>query len=78
LPALPYDRFVRTQCIAPAVVAQRERIEIGEKVFAEAEENRADSEMQFVDETNLEILADCGDTPAKPNILPVSRLAGAL
>ena len=58
--------------------AQRERIEIGEKMFAGAQENRADSEMQFVDESGLEVLADYGHTPAKPNILPFSRLAGAL
>ena len=61
-----------------AVVAQRERIEVGEKVFAGAQENWADSDMQFVDESGLEILVDGGGTPAKPNVLPVGRLAGAL
>jgi hypothetical protein len=61
-----------------ALVAQRECIEIGEKVFAGAEENWADSEMQFVNEAGLEILADCAGTAAKPNILPVGCLAGKL
>ena len=61
-----------------AVVAQREGIEVGEKVFAGAEEYRADRDMHFVDETGFEILADGGHTPTKPNILPVGRLAGAL
>ena len=55
-------------------VAQRDCIKIGEKVFAGAKEYRADSDMQFIDKPGLKILTDCGDTPAKPNILPIGRL----
>jgi hypothetical protein len=47
-------------------------------VFAGAQENWVDREMQFIDEAGCEILADYGDTAAKPNILLVGRLAGAL
>jgi hypothetical protein len=61
-----------------AMVTQGEHIEIGEKVFAGAKEDEADSDMQFVDETDFEILADDGRIPAKPNVLPIGNLASEI
>jgi hypothetical protein len=38
-------------------------------MFARAEKDRADRDMHLVHESGLEVLPDCGDTAAEPNVL---------
>src|SRR4030095_3172161 len=56
-------------------VTQGERIEPAEEVFAGAEENRADGDVHFINESALEILPDGADTATDTNILTLRRFS---
>ena len=59
------------------LVAEDVQVEAGEEIFAGAEEDRANGEMEFVDETGLEELTDSIDAAADADIAAVSGLDGA-
>lgn len=54
-----------------ALVTQRKHIDAGEKVFAGAKKNRADSKVHLVNEFALEVLPDRCDPAAEPDVATI-------
>src|SRR5437763_17111456 len=61
-----------------ALVAEADRIDAGEEVFAPAQKRGSDDEVQLVDEPGGEVLANGGNSPAEADVLAPSRLPRAL
>jgi hypothetical protein len=63
--------------VLATLIAELGCVDAGEKVFAGAEEDRGNGEMHLVDESRAQVLPDCSDAPAQPDILAIRGFAGA-
>src|SRR5437879_448237 len=69
LPKNDVSHGALTGRVLDAFVAQRAHVEAFEQMFAFAKEDGREDEVQFVDESRADVLADDRDATAEPHIL---------
>ncbi len=71
-------RDVRCGNVLGAAIAELRCVDASEKVFPGTEKDRRDGEMHLVDQASAKVLANRGDSAAKPDVLTVGGLGGSL